>query len=817
MTVSLDTPPPSPTNVVASNCVCAHCNLPVPAGLVDASAEDQFCCHGCSTAYAIIHSCNLDRYYAFRDRDGVTPQPAAATGHRYLELDDPAFLDLHAPLKSDNTRTTDFYLEGVHCAACVWLVEKIPAIDHGVIDARLDFGKSLVRLTWREGETKLADIARTLDSLGYSPHPARSATARSVRKLDNRRQLIRIGVAGACMGNTMLLAVALYAGLFATMDNSYTLLFRWLSMLIGVVALAWPGAVFFRGAYAAIRTRTPHLDLPIALGLGVGGIVGVINTFRGTGEIYFDSLSVLVFLLLVGRFLQHRSQALADDSVELLFALTPMTAHRVSPQNPMQIDDVPITSLQLNDIVEIRPGESIPVDGIITRGDSSIDESLLTGESHPKSVSLNFPIHAGTVNISSPIYAQVRATGEDTRVGKLMKLVTECARRKAPIVLFADRLGGRFLIAVLFIAAAVFTLWTMLGSANAADHAVAVLIIACPCALGLATPLAVTVAIGRAARRGILIKGGETLERLAQPGLLLLDKTGTLTTGRMSLRSWQGDETLQPLVAAIEAHSTHPIAGALTSGLASTATLTATDIQQHLSGISGTCEGQALLIGSQHFMEIHHVDIPYELLQTTYDATPVFIAANGLVRACASVGDTLRPDALTALNSLRALGWRIAILSGDHPDVVRHIADQLHVTDARGGLLPEQKLAIVQEELLRGPVVMVGDGVNDAAALAAATVGIAVHGGAEASLAAANIYLHTPGLLPIVDVMHASQKTLTIIRRSLAASLTYNAFSVTLAALGIINPLIAAILMPISSLTVLSLAMGSKTFRRTLP
>ena len=205
--------------------LCAHCNLPVPAGLLDPAAENQFCCHGCSTAYTIIHSCHLDRYYAFRARDGATAQPALATGRRYAELDDPAFLELHAPRNADGTRTTDFFLEGVHCAACVWLVEKLPAIVPGTLDARLDLGKSLLRITW-QNSTQLSALARTLDSLGYAPHPARSANARTIRKLSDRRQLIRIGVAGACMGNTMLLAVALYAGLFAAMDPSYVLLFR---------------------------------------------------------------------------------------------------------------------------------------------------------------------------------------------------------------------------------------------------------------------------------------------------------------------------------------------------------------------------------------------------------------------------------------------------------------------------------------------------------------------------------------------------------------------------------------------------------------
>ncbi len=843
--------------------LCAHCHLPVPTGLIETDAEHQFCCHGCKTVFSIIHACHLDRYYAFRDRDladaGQAAEPAKVTGKSYREFDDPTFLDLHASLltnsefgiQNSELRRTAFFLEGTHCAACVWLVEKLPNLLPGVSEARLDLGKSLLTVTWRQEAVALSRIGRMLDSLGYPPHPARSNTARSVRKLDDRRQMIRIGVAGACAGNTMLLAVALYAGMLSTMDPAYRLFFRWLSTAIGIVALAWPGSVFFRGAWAAIKTRTPHLDLPIALALGAGGIAGVYNTITNTGDIYFDSLSVLVFLLLVGRFLQHRQQTLADDSVELLFSLTPMTARRVmgiknselrienderivSGAAPVarkrKLEEVPITALKVADVVEVLAGESVPVDGVVLEGSSSLDESLLTGESRARGISAGDVVHAGTVNLTSAVLVAVRATGEETRVGRLMRLVTQAARSKAPIVLLADRLAGWFLVVVLAIAAVVFFGWFLAGSKYAAEYTVAILIVACPCALGLATPLAVSVAIGRAARRGILIKGGETLERLAKPGLLLLDKTGTLTTGRISVVNWVGDESIKPLVLAIERHSTHPTARAMAEGLtngewrienrANGDVQVADVVQCAEGGITGTVDGRAVVMGSRRFVRSRGMEIPgwadEEIgKQLAAGASPVVVAVEGAVRAVAACGDGLRPDAAVTLAELRTLGWRVEILSGDDPAIVQHVAGQLGIPagDAKGGLLPEQKLVIVQSELQNGPVVMVGDGVNDAAALAAATVGIAVHGGAEASLSAASIYLNRPGLRAIVDCLRASRRTLAVIHRAMAASLAYNTFGVTLAALGLINPLVAAILMPISSLTVLSLAFGAKTFK----
>jgi len=794
---------------------CTHCGLPVPRGLVEEGAAEQFCCNGCKTAFAVIHQCKLDRYYEFRERDFAAGtaqlQPAKITGKSYREFDDPTFLALHAPVMADGLRQADFYLEGAHCASCVWLVEKLPMMIAGVTESRLDLGKALVRVRFADG-VALSQIARTLDNLGYAPHPARSSTARQVRQRDERRQMIRIGVAGACMGNVMLLGAALYAGLWASMDEVHVQLFRWLSMALGVLAVVWPGAVFFRGAWAAVRTRTPHLDVPIALALGAGTVAGFVNTLFNTGEIYFDSITTLVFMLLVGRFLQARQQATADDAIELLYSLTPISARRVVGE---KVDDVPIASLNKGDVVEVRAGESVPVDGEIVRGETTLDESLLSGESRPKRATVEAIVCAGTTNLSSTIRVQVLATGEETRVGKLMRLVTECARKKAPIVLFADKLAGYFLVAVLSIAAAVLAFWLSRGDHNAVDYAVAVLIIACPCALGLATPLAVTVAIGRAARQGILIKGGETLERLSKPGMIYLDKTGTLTTGRTELVRFDGDRSLLPLIAALEAHSTHVIAQAFAAAGRSEERFEVQHVQQDArGGITGRVNGRAVVVGSPAFVATHtgvHADVQAILNDSL---TPVVVAIDGQVMATAGFGHALRPDAGQALARLRERGWTIGVLSGDHPEIVARVANELGIDAAQvhGGLLPEQKLAIVERDMKSRPVVMVGDGVNDAAALAAATVGIAVQGGAEASLAAANIYLNKPGLAGIADVVDASGKTLAVIRRSLAASIAYNCITVSLAATGLITPLIAAIFMPISSITMLTLAMSARTF-----
>jgi Cu2+-exporting ATPase len=801
---------------------CAHCGLPVPPGLIEPSETHQFCCNGCRTVYAVIHGSGLDRFYRLRDSAEAEQTPALTTDRRYDEFDDPVFRGLYYETPPDGIQAVELYLEGVHCAACVWLVEKLPEVVPGVIESRLDMRRSLLRVRWDENQVKLSQVARMLDSLGYPPHPAKDAQARELRKQEDRKFLIRIGVAAACAGNVMTLSFALYGGAFTGIEAEYSNLFRLTSMVFGLVSLIWPGSLFFRGAWAALRTRTAHLDLPIALGLAAGGITGTVNAVLGRGEIYFDSLTMLVFLLLVGRWIQRRQQRSANDAVELLFSITPSSARRVEED---AVREVPVEALQPGDVVEIRAGDSVPTDGVVLDGVSSVDQSLLTGESVPGPVSSGDPVHAGTVNIRARLHVRVDAIGSNTRVGRLMQLVEDCSHRRAPIVQMADRLAGWFVMAVLGLAVMTLGLWLWLDPAQAVDNSVALLIVCCPCALGLSTPLAVAVALGRAAKRRILVKGGETLELLAQPSTVVLDKTGTITAGRAAVVQFFGDDRVKPLIAAIEHHSSHPIALAMIEAFEDEhaslhSTLTALDVQQTPGGgLVGRIDGKQVAVGSPAYVRSQSANINPTQLEAIRHVvragnTPVVASVDQQASAVIGIGDPIRDDAPRAIGDLRKLGYQVHILSGDHPDVVSKVAKRLGVPEAqaRGAASPEQKVAYLENLMKNADTVMVGDGVNDAAALAAATVGIAVHGGAEASLASADVYLSRPGLTPIVELIRAARRTVRTIRLSLLASLCYNVVAAALAMAGIIGPLTAAVLMPISSFTVVTLALASRTF-----
>jgi P-type Cu2+ transporter len=819
------------------NSICIHCRLPVPEKEYAESDELQFCCNGCRTVYNVIHEHGLNAYYDVSRISGIDPDKSQSTGRNYEEYDDPAFADLYClPLK-DGKKRIELYLEGVHCAACVWLVEKVPLAIPGVYQARLDIGKSQAEVIWDPQQTNLSSVARFIDSLGYPVHPFRGVKIRDIRKREDRDLLIRIGIAGAVAGNIMLIAVSLYGGMFSGMTAEFQEFFRWVSLLISLPAVFYSGNVFFRGAWGAIKAKALHMDMPISIGILAAFVSGTYNTIRSSGDIYYDSLTMLIFLLLIGRWIERKRQRKSSDSAELLFSLSPRTARLCETDiDPSIADDwnpsirqVPLEALSAGNYVEVLSGDTIPADGIIVRGESTLDSSLMTGESVPVNIKPGDLAHAGTINIGATIFVQIENTGENTRIGRLMQVVEEAASRKAPLVRMADSISGWFVGTVLALAAITWFIWWQLDPTVALENMVSLLIVTCPCALGLATPLAVSVAIGRAAQSGILIKGGDVIEALNKPGLLLLDKTGTLTEGRIALAEFRGDAELLKRVASLETHSAHPLATAFVKAYFDKADADESDLYKAeevvpvlSSGISGRVNGFDMIVGSPDFVRKNSSAISSAMLSELEAIleearTPILIAQDGEIVAVAGFADPIRQDAKETLHHLVAQGWEARIISGDHPQVVQKVASELNLdaSNCQGAMQPEEKLAYVEHEMLEQTVVMVGDGVNDAAALSAASVGISIHGGVEASLAAADIFLTRPGLKPVRDVIDGSRRAVNVIRRNLVFSLLYNLVGATLAITGMINPLVAAVLMPISSLTVVTTSFSSKTFVKT--
>lgn len=807
----------------AADARCAHCGLEATAG--DARMVDgaTYCCAGCETAASIIKQSGLGGFYALPERRASRVR---TSGRSYAEFDHEACHAAHVKELSGGLREVQFYLEGVHCASCVWLVERVPMIVPGAVRAELDVTRAVARLAWDPATVSLSTLARALDQLGYPPHAFRGHRADEARKAEERAMLTRIGVAGAIAGNVMTIALALYSGVFSGMEREFERYFRWLSWILVTPALVWPGRTFFTSAWQALKNKRLHMDVPIALALALGYVQGAINTLRDGGPIYFDAVGTLIFLLLVGRYLQHRAQRSAADSAALLGALSPATARVMDGD---EVKEVPSEAVLPGMTLDVRPGDTLAADGRVTRGSSSLDLALLTGESRPVRVGEGEQVFAGTVNLSAPLRVYVEEAGITSRLGRLLRDVEEGSRERPPVVLLADRIAGYFIAAVLVLAGITAAIWWNTDAYFALDSAIALLVVTCPCALAIATPLAFTVAVGRAAGRGILVKGAHALETLTGRGTIFLDKTGTLTEGRMQLEAYDGPAELRGAILALERHSRHPVAAAFAEAWADVDVPEVAEYEETLGGgLRGRVDGREIVIGRPEWVRAQlspaavassaqtEGAVPTAVESTPLDArlTPVLVAVNGAIVARAGFGDPLRDSAREMVGELQRHGWRVRLLSGDAPSVVQAVASALGIRaeDAEGGASPERKRAAIADARAQGTVVMVGDGVNDAAAIAAATVGIAVRGGAEASMAAADVYLARQGVGSLGELFAGARRTTSVIQRNMAVALGYNAIAVTMAMMGILDPLFAAVLMPLGSVTVILATWRATTF-----
>ncbi len=815
---------------------CVHCTEPT---LCDATqdASRVFCCSGCRGAYDLIHGWGLQEFYALREQMPLsgTSNPANQRD-QYEQFDTPDYLGKDCLIENkDGTHTAELAVHGLHCGACAWLIETAVEHEAGLISARVQMSQHSIRLIFDPTQTQLSKIARFLDRLGYSLTPLSSSRDSHIRG-ESRRQLVQIAIAGFLAANAMWIAVALYAGEFTGVEVGHKYFLGLVGTALGLTAVAIPGRTFFIGAIAAIKHRIPHMDLPVALGLLVGSIVGTYNAIQGAGHVYFDSLSALVFLLLIGRWIQFRQQQRAMSAVDLMMRITPR--HAVLLRN----DATPITvlaeTLTPDDLIRVAVGESIAADGVIVAGETRLDRSLLSGESRPVRAVIGDVVSAGTINLSAPIDVRVTAVGRESRIGRVMKSVENATSEKTPVVLLADRIGGYFVVVVTVLALLTFASWMHAGLSIATANATSLLIVACPCALALATPLAIAVGLGRAATRGILIRDGSSFQQLSRPGTIWLDKTGTLTEGKQCVSAIFGTPDGLEMAAVLEARCKHPVADAIVAA----ASVRCTDLTLHCDDESlmpieaetggGVC-GTVIRQGAQHRVAAGNLSyirrggneiasaFQEELLQVIdAGASPVLIAIDGKVVTLVGISDRLREGAHEAIESLRSGGWKVGILSGDHADLVLQVGAQLGLQpeSCLGGLSPEEKLDVIRRPRSDGSVVvMVGDGANDAAALAAADVGIAVRGGAEVSLQAASIFISTGALRSLLTLIRGARKTTQLIWITFAISLSYNLIAVGLAIAGWITPLIAAILMPVSSVSILAITLASKTFEKNSP
>lgn len=811
---------------------CAHCGLETrtndPGTWFSGRTEDSrnselaFCCHGCMGAYALIHELGLDDFYSLRNRTASEVAPVRSPRANEM-LSDLEAAGVSIERFADGLCRVRLAVDGLHCAACSWLIEKMPPTMPGLKSAQVRMSDRTLELIYDPKVVTPAAVGNRLSRLGYSLSPidASDDSQHGDRALQ-REHWMGMATAFFLAANSMWIGISLYAGESTGMAESHAQFLRWVGALLGLLSALGPGRIFFRSAWESLRARVPHVDVPVALGLAVGTVGSLVGAAAGRGHVYFDSLASLVFLLRVGRYIQFRAQYRTGISIAKLLKTNYAAAVRIQSDGTRQT--VPGYRLNEGDCVEVLPGQAVPADGVIVDGTSMLQTAFITGESRPVAVSVGTEVVGGSANLRSPLRLRVTAAGEKSRVGRLTEMVRQATAQRTPLIQLADRIGGIFVVVVLGLAFATFAVWCWLANAaTATEHTIALLTIACPCALALAAPLVVTMALGRAAKEQIWIRDGNCLERLAKPGILWFDKTGTLTFGDLQVLEWQGSDELLRRVAALETHSDHPAARAITDHMRvadpqwSPSQHGVENVQQtYGEGIRGIVDGQVIAVG---ILEIGELPQPFLVNSSRWSACQsLTVQVDGVTQGTLSLGDRERPNAVEALTQLCERGWRIGLLSGDRTSVVDAVGEHLKqsgipLVACHGNRSPEDKLQQILTSCREYPTtVMVGDGINDAAALAAADVGIAIRGSGEMCLRNAPIYIPNNQLDSIVRLVDASRKTVQGIHRCFAASLLYNTITISLAVTGWIHPLIAALFMPLSGITVLAMALLAKTF-----
>ncbi|MBO6784617.1 MAG: cadmium-translocating P-type ATPase, partial [Alphaproteobacteria bacterium] len=713
--------------------------------------------------------------------------------------------------EGDGVSAIHLLVEGVHCANCISKIERTLSARPDVIEARVNFSTRRLLVRWQGPPERADEIVAAVEALGFGAIPFDPTVLAGQGGAEGTALLRAMGVAGFAAANVMLLSVSVWAGLWSDMDATTRDLLHWISALIALPAIAYAGRPFFRSAVSALRARRTNMDVPISLAVILAAAVSLVETIGGGVHAYFDASVTLLFFLLVGRYLDQRARAEARRSAERLLLLRATSA--AVEQADGSVAYLPVEQLDTEMTVRVMPGERFPVDGKIVRGTTGIDASLVTGESLPADAGPGANIFAGTMNLGAAVSVRVGKIGDDTLLAEIARLVESAEQGRAAFVRLADRVSRWYAPVVHALAAATFAGWIAIAGAPwqvALLHAVAVLIITCPCALGLAVPVVQVVASGRLLSRGVLLRTGDALERLATVDTIVFDKTGTLTRGKPEWvnRDEVATEFLE-VAAQLASASNHPLSRALQAALGANRTPgDATEVPG--CGVTGT-------IGRQNWRLGRHDWCGAESNASERRGPEIWLSRDGVPVARFAFADALRHDAPNEVKKLIARGYRIELLSGDHPEIVQRVAEGLGIAHFRGGATPAEKVAHLRALERDGRrVMMVGDGLNDAPALAAAHVSISPSSAADISQVQADLVFQGDALSPVRLALETGRFATNLTRQNIALAIVYNAIAVPFAVLGFVTPLVAAVAMSSSSLLVTLNALRLRIVRKEL-
>ncbi len=779
---------------------CLHCN-----GM--AAEGKEFCCLGCHRAHELIHRLGLGRYYEQReiaeDEAMLVPVEQVVEVSRYITP--------YVVSGKEVGHVLHVVVRGLHCASCVRLIESALLKQKGVIHARLNMTTQRLEIRWQGDVAMAQDYVHLITAMGYQVMPFDPQQMHSKEQDELKFLLICLAVAGFASGNMMLLSVALWTTSTEVMGQAMRDLMHWSAALIAIPTMVYAGQPFFASAWDALKRGRTNMDVPISLALVLTNITSLYETMRHGEYTYFDSVVMLLFFLLIGRYLDKRARGKARAAAQDLLMLMAGTAvvveglrHRVMP-----VGDV-MAGMKL----AVAVGEKIPVDGVVLEGESELDTSLITGETLPRAVRVGEPVFAGMVNVVRPLVMEAKVAQQDSLISEIVSLMEKAEQGQAHFVRLADKVARYYTPVVHLLGLAAFLGW-WLGAGMAWQQAlmiaVTVLIITCPCALALAVPVVQVLASGRLMRGGILLKSGDALERLHQVDTVVFDKTGTLTTGALQpvgLGQMRAQD-LQ-LAASMAVKSRHPLSRALAK--AYLGELLPLDVEEIAGkGLQTLLNGQLVKLGSRSWCgiseEVHEESrhLP-EIWLCIQDKNPVRIAFE----------DTPREDMAQVVMALKAMGMKVLLLSGDRLPVVLALAEKAGIEDARAEVSPIEKTNVLEGLKVQGHhCLMVGDGLNDAPALATALVSMSPSTAMDISQNAADIVFQGNMLSPILEVLRVAKKSDRLVKENFVLSFAYNVVAVPLAVMGLVTPIVAAIAMSSSSLIVILNALRLNLRKKT--
>ncbi len=783
---------------------CFHCGLPVPPAeahrhtVID-DISQPMCCAGCQAVSQAIVDAGLVDFYRHRTAPSPRPTDLIPDALRLYDRDDVQKSFVH---RDGDLAEASLVLEGITCAACAWLNERHVGQLPGVERFQVNYATHRAMLRWYPQVTPLSDVLAAIHAIGYRAHPYDPQRTQSLFEQERQVMLRRIALAALGGMQVMMLSAALYVG-DEFMADTHRELLRWACLLLTTPVLLYSAFPFFANAARDVHNRRLGMDVSVALGLAIAYVASAVHTITTVGDIYFDSVNMFALFLLTSRFLEMNARHHAGRLSEALLRLLPTSATRLRDDDTAET--VAATDLRVGDRVRVLPGDPIPTDSTVIDGESGVDTSLISGESLPLLRRVGDDVIGGTLNVDSPLVLRVTAVGADTTVSALSRLLHRAQSDKPKLALLVDQLSAQFIGVVLGVALLTAVGWWWIAPAMALPVAVAVLVVTCPCALSLATPTALTAATSVLTQRGLLLTRGHALETLARVTHVILDKTGTLTHGQLQLQQLtplhDADEAMcGAWAAALEAGSSHPLARAVAQAFPAPSVV-ATQLRYVAGqGVEGVVDGALCRLGTADFVGALVGQPPRDDDDTQLR---IWLATTGKLLARLEFADGLREDSAATVARLQQKGIQVWLLSGDRAATVAHVAAQVGITHAVGGLSPQDKLQQVQALQQTGAVVaMVGDGVNDAPVLAAAAVSLAMGSGTQLAQAAADGIVLGERLGLVVTAIDMAQRTERIIRQNFFWALSYNAIAVPVTVAGFVQPWIAALSMSLSSLFV---------------